>query len=368
MLISKSRGTADRHDAGVGKTLVTGASGFIGAHVARALAERGDELRLLVRRTSRVEHLADLDCELARGDVTDRRAVNRAMRGVTKVFHTAGITSMRAQDRERVFAANLDGARNVMQAALEVGVERLVHTSSAAAIGPASPHGTADETQPFTAGALGIAYVNAKHEAEVEALRLAARGLDVVCVNPTFVLGPDAPSGTSMALVRRFLLRQIPVYVDGALNIVDVRDVAEGHLLADTKGKTGERYILGGRNFTLKRLFSDLSRVSGVAPPAFEVPAGLAIKGVQVANLLGLPLPVSTDEARSGALWWTYSSAKAKKELGFRPRPHEETLEEAVAWQMAALGDRMGAGPAAYERPLAAVGRALRLGARVIGR
>lgn len=352
----------------VGKTLVTGASGFIGAHVARALAERGDELRLLVRRTSRVEHLADLDCEPAKGDVTDRRSVNRAMRGVTRVFHTAGVTSLRRQDRERVFAVNLDGARNVMQAALDAGVERVVHTSSVAAISPAPPGKTADESQPFTAGGLGIAYMNSKHEAEVEALRLAARGLDVVCVNPTFVLGPDAPSGTSMALVKRFLLRQIPVYTDGALNIVDVRDVATGHLLADRKGKTGERYILGGRNFTLQRLFSDLARVSGVAPPALKVPAGLAIRGVQVANMLGLPLPVSTDEARSGALWWTYSSARAKKELGFRPRPHEETLEEAVAWQMEALGDRVETARPAYELPLLALGRALRAGERLVGR
>jgi dihydroflavonol-4-reductase len=353
----------------VGKTLVTGASGFIGAHVARALADRGDELKLLVRRTSRIEHLADIDCELARGDITDRRAVNLAMRGVTRVFHTAGITSMRKRDRDKVFAINLDGARNVMESALDAGVERVVHTSSSAAIGPGSRDRPADETQPFTAGGLGIAYMNAKHEAEVEALRLAARGLDIVCVNPTFVLGPDAPSGTSMALVKRFLLRQIPVYTEGALNIVDVRDVADGHLLADRKGKTGERYILGGRNFTLKRLFSDLSRLSGVAPPAIRVPAGPAIAGVRIANMLGLPLPVSTDEARSGTLWWTYRNAKAKKELGFRPRPHEETLEEAVEWQMRALGDRMGSGgPSPLEAPLIVLGRAMRVGGRLVGR
>ncbi len=261
------------------RTLVTGGSGFIGSHVARALAARGDELRLLLRRGARTEHLADLSYERVTGDITDRRAVRRAVKGADRVFHVAGTTSLRVRDHDRVFAINLGGTRNVLEAALDSGVERVVHTSSVAAIGPAPEGKTADETQPFTAGELGIAYVNSKHEAEVEALRFAARGLDVVCVNPTFVLGPDAPSLSSMGLVRRFLMRQIPVYTDGALNIVDVRDIAAGHLLADEKGASGERYILGGRNFTLQRLFADLARISGASPPALRLPAPMAIGG-----------------------------------------------------------------------------------------
>ena len=353
----------------MGKTLVTGASGFIGSHVARALGERGDELKLLLRRHAHAEHLADFDFERVTGDIIDRRTVNRAMRGVTRVFNCAGTTSLRAGDERRIFAVNLEGARNVMRAALEADVERVVHTSSVAAIGPARQGKAADEAQPFTAGGLGIAYMNSKHEAEVEALRLAARGLDVVFVNPTFTLGPDAPSrGTSMGLVRRFLLGQIPVFTDGALNIVDVRDVAIGHLLAEKKGVTAERYILGGRNFTIQRLFADLSRISGVEPPALKVSRGVAIRGAEFANGLGLPIAVSVDEVKSATLWWTFRNTKAKKELGFRPRPHEETLEDAVRWQAAALGHRTPSGRPAYELPLLAAGRAIRVGQRLVGR
>ena len=172
-------------------------------------------------------------------------------------------------------------------------------------------------------------------------------------VNPTFVLGPDDPSGTSNRLIRRVLLRQIPFYVDGGLNIVDVRDVASGHLLADKKGKPGERYILGGRNFTLTRLFADIGRISGVPPPPLKVPLGpddhrLRARPPSRPRRCRSPRTSSL----SAAQWWTYRSTKAKKELGFKPRPHEETLEDAVDWQMDRLGDRVG--QCAADRPRAA--------------
>lgn len=254
------------------KTLVTGGGGYLGSHVVRALGERGDELRLLARRQSNLDHLSSVAFERSTGDVTDRRAVRRALKGVDRVFHLAGRTSLRPGDRGGVFRTNLRGSRILFEEALEAAVERLVHTSTVGAIGVAKPHGTADETTAFDIGHLGLAYVNSKHEAELEAFRLAAAGLPVVIVNPSFVLGPEDPSGTSMGLVRRFLLGQIPVYVDGALNIVDVRDVARGHLLADEKGHVGERYILAGRNFTLQRLFADLARISSRRPPAVKLP------------------------------------------------------------------------------------------------
>jgi len=207
--------------------------------------------------------------------------------------------------------------------------------------------------------------VNSKHEAELEAFRLAAHGLPVVIVNPTFVLGPDDPTGTSMGLVRRFLQRRIPAYVDGGLNIVDVRDVATGHLLADQKGAVGERYILGGRNFTLDRLFSDLARISGVSPPALKLPSSLALGGAELARRLRLPVAVSPEEIRSATLWWTYRNTKAKRELGFAPRPHEETLEEAVAWQRSQLEGR-GARPSPEQVAVRAVARAARAGERLV--
>jgi dihydroflavonol-4-reductase len=349
------------------KTLVTGASGFLGSHLARALAARGDELRLLARRTADLGHLDEVEFERATGDITDRRAVNRAMDGVDRVFHVAGRTSLRRRDRQGVFNANLRGAVTVFESALEAGVSRVVHTSTVGAIGVAAPRKTADETTPFEIGHLGLAYVNSKHEAELEAFRLATHGLPVVIVNPTFVLGPQAPTGTSMRLVRRFLLGQIPAYVDGGLNIVDVRDVATGHLLADEKGEVGERYILGGRNFTLDRLFADLSRISGVAPPPVKLPARAAVAGANAAAATHLPIGVDAEEVLSASLWWTYRNTKAKRELGFAPRPHEETLEEAVAWQREQLGDRRPrSGPG--DVAMRALGRMVKAAEGVMGR
>jgi dihydroflavonol-4-reductase len=348
----------------VPKTLLTGGSGFIGSHLARALARRGDELRLLARRTAQLDHLEDLDFERVTGDVTDRRAVRRAMDGAERVFHVAGTTSMRPGSAERVFAVNVDGTRLIMEEALRAGVERVVHTSSAGALGPATPGGTADENQTFTAGGLGIPYINSKHEAELEAFRLAAHGLDVVIVNPTFVFGPDDPTGTSNGLIRRVLLRQIPFYVDGALNVVDVRDVAAGHLQAERRGKTGERYLLGGRNFTLARLFADIARISGVPAPPVKVPLGPTRIAAAAGRRAGLPVPVSDDELLASAQWWTYRSAKAKRELHFKPRPHEETLEDAVRWQIERLGDRVGRAPRS-DPALRVFGRLLQIPERV---
>jgi dihydroflavonol-4-reductase len=351
----------------VTKTLVTGGTGFLGSHVVRMLAQRGDQLRLLVRRGSSVDHLSELEIERAGGDVTDRRAVRKALDGVDRVFHLAGTTSMRSGSQGAVFELNVKGTRVVMEEALAAGVARVVHTSSVAAIGPAKARGTADENQLFTAGHLGIAYANSKHEAEVEALRVAAHGLPVVIVNPSFVLGPDDPKGTSMELVRRFLLGRIPAYVDGGLNIVDVRDVARGHLLADERGEVGERYILAGRNFTLDRLFADFARLSGREQLPVKLPGRPTAFAVQMMARAGVPLPVSPDEVRSATLWWTYRNTKARRQLGFEPRPHEETLDDAVRWQMEQLGDRVKTRRGPQEAALAAAGRLLRLGGRVFG-
>jgi dihydroflavonol-4-reductase len=321
-------------------TLVTGGTGFIGSHLTRQLAERGDRMRLLIRSGRDASHLDGIEFERVQGDVCDREAVRAAMDGVERVFHVAGKTSMRPADRDRVFEVNVEGTRNVMEEALRAGVVRVVHTSSAGAVGPAEPHGAADESQPFRAGGLGIAYINAKHEAEAVAMRVAAQGLPVVVVNPTFVLGPDDPTGTSNRLVRRLLLRRIPAYVDGGLNIVDVRDVARGHLLADERGNEGERYLLAARNFTLQRLFADLSRIGGVPPPPLRMPGSALLASMEALDRAGLPVPASPDEVRSGMQWWTYRNDKAVTELGFEPRPHEQTLEEAVAWQLEQLGPR----------------------------
>src|SRR3954454_1107607 len=248
-------------------TLVTGATGFVGSHVARALVARGDDVRVTVRATSRLELLKGLDVPTVVGDVTHPPGGRRrALRGVERVFHVAGTTNLRMA-ADDLFRINVQGTRTVLEECVRAEVERVVHTSSVAAVGPAPPGGTADERQVWRGSELGIPYVDSKHEAEVEALRIAARGLPVVVVCPAYVLGAGDTHRSSTEVVRRFMLRRIPAYVDGAINVVDVADVAAGHLLADERGVPGERYILGNRNYTWDRLFADLARLSGVEGP-----------------------------------------------------------------------------------------------------
>jgi dihydroflavonol-4-reductase len=323
----------------LGKTLLTGATGFIGSHLARALVERGDELRVTVRERSPLDVLEGLACEQRRCDVRDRRAVRRVLKGVDRVFHAAGMTSIRSADAETLFDVNVRGTKTLLQECLRAGVERVVLTSSAAALGPAPPGGTADESQLFTAGHLGIPYVNAVHEAEVEAMRLAARGLPLVSVNPAIVFGAGDVHVTSTRIVRSFLLGRVPLYSGGAFCLVDVRDVARGHLLADEAGGVAERYILGGRNFTFDRFFADLGRISGVPPPV-RVPAPLAVMGARLFDVAGRR-PLHPAEVSAANHWWTYRSTKARRDLGWRARPHEETLEATVAWHFEREHDRI---------------------------
>ncbi len=312
-------------------TLVTGATGLVGSHVTRQLVERGDRVRVTVRTGSILDQIEGLDLETARCDILDRQAVRRAMRDVTRVFHVAGLTSLRA-GADALYRVNVDGTKIVLEEALRAGAERVVQTSSVAAIGPAKRGATADERQVFRAGHHGLPYVNSKQAAENEALRVAAHGLPVVIVNPAYVMGRGDVYRSSTVLVRRFLRREIPAYVDGALNIVDAQDVARGHLLADERGVPGERYILGNRNFTLDRLFADLSRLSGVEPPAVKLPLAVALQLAAAAERLpGRPL-ITVAEVRAGSLWWAFRSTKAKRDLGWAPSHHEDTLVDTISW------------------------------------
>jgi dihydroflavonol-4-reductase len=320
-------------------TLVTGATGFVGSHVARALVARGDDVRVTVRATSNLDALAGLDVRTTIADLTDRRAVRRALKDVSRVFHVAGSTNLRASE-EALFEANVVATRVVLEECLRADVERVVHTSSTAAIGPAPQGGTADE-RTLWRGGLGIPYADAKHEAEVEALRIAARGLPVVLVCPAYVLGRGDLGRSSTELVRRFMLRRIPAYVDGAINVVDVEDVAAGMLLADAAGVAGERYILGNRNYTWDRLFADLARLSGIEPPAVRLSKTAALALAETLVRAPGPTPITPVEVRSAAQWWTYRSAKARRELGWTTRPHEETVEATVAWYREREGGRL---------------------------
>jgi dihydroflavonol-4-reductase len=348
-------------------TLLTGGAGLVGSHIARLLVKRGDELRVTVRARTRLENLAGIEYEPVRCDILQRAEVRRAMRGVERVFHTAGLTNLRAT-HDRLFRVNVLGTRIVLEEALRAGVERVVFTSSVAAVGPAQRGSTADETQVFRAGGYGLAYVNSKHEAETEALRLAAHGLPVVIVNPAYVLGRGDVNRSSTELVRRFLRREITAYVDGAVNVVDAEDVAEGHLLADEKGAIGERYILGNRNFTLDRLFADLGRLSGVEPPAVKLPLQAAYLLANAAERMpGRPV-VTVAEVRAASLWWAFRSGKARKQLGWVPSHHEDTLEKTIAWYREREGERLAAPGSRQPLALRAMGFVVRQGDALVTR
>jgi dihydroflavonol-4-reductase len=322
-------------------SLVAGATGFIGSHVARALVARGDHVRVTVRQQSNMVALEGLDVEFAEADVTDAAAVAKAMRGVDRVFHVAGVTNLKLGE-DALFRANVEGTRVVAEAALRAGVQRFVHTSSVAAVGPAPRGSTADEDQRFPTDAARVPYVASKREAEMTALRFAARGLPVVVVNPAHVFGRGDFLLSSTDVVRRFLLRRIPAYVDGCINVVHVADVAAGHLLADERGEIGERYILGDRNYSWERLFADLGRFSGVEPPAVRLPAPVALALAETGKALpGFKAPVDVNEIRGASAWWAFRSTKARTRLGWTTRPHEETVEETVEWWRERLGDRL---------------------------
>jgi len=342
----------------VARVLVTGATGFVGAHVTRALVERGDDVRVAVRASSRTTALEGLDVERVTADVTDRAAVRRAVRGVERVFHVAGTTNLRLPP-EPLMRVNAEGTRTVLEACLAAGVERAVHVSSVAAIGPARRGGALDERHVRT-GPLGIPYADAKHAAEVEALRVAARGLDVVLACPGHVLGAGDDRRSSTEVVRRFLLRRIPAYVDGAICIVDVRDVAAGLLRCDERGEAGQRYILGTRNYTWQRLFGELQRFSGIEAPALRLPVAAALALAEASARAPGPTPVMPAEIRAAAHWWTYRSAKARRELGWTTRPHEDTVEETVRYHEERLGDRLRRSGTRQPLPWRVAGRVVR--------
>ena len=313
---------------GLAKVLVTGATGFIGSHVACLLGERGDELRLGIEKQSPELAIADLEGERVRLELRDRRSVRRALAGVERVFHCGGVTSVRPADADRLFDVNVGGTKLLMQECLRAGVERVVYTSSAAAVGPALDGKTADETQLFTAARLGIPYVNSVHEAEVEALRVAAQGLPLVCVNPAVCFGAGDYLLSSTRIVRSFLLGRIPVYTDGAINVVDVRD---GGTSARRRARGGRRALPARRAQLHLRAALRGPRPAIRGPPAGQGAQGHGRHGGRHARSRRR-WPLTPAEVRAASQSWTYRSTKARR--GWRARPHEETLDATVAWHL----------------------------------
>ncbi|HEY1711444.1 MAG TPA: NAD-dependent epimerase/dehydratase family protein, partial [Solirubrobacteraceae bacterium] len=310
-------------------------------------------------RESPLAALEGLDVRRVRADILDRRAVRRAMKGVERVFHVAGTTNLRTA-RAAAFPVTVEGTRIVLEEALRAEARRVVYTSSAGTIGPARGGRNADETTAWGTGRYAIPYLDAMHEAETVAMRMVDRGLTVVIVNPAHVLGAGDPGRSSTALVRRFLRREIPAYVDGTLNVVAVQDVARGHLLADERGRVGERYILGNRNFTMTRLFADLGRLSGVQPPALKLPVSAAMMLAGAAQRLGQTSLPTPSEVRAASLNWSFSNRKAKRDLGWTTAPHEDCLEETIEWYRRREGDELPPPGATQPLPLRVVGEIAR--------
>jgi dihydroflavonol-4-reductase len=269
-----------------------------------------------------------------KADVLDRAAMRRAVRGCELVFHTAGYVSSRPP--ERVWRINTLAPRVVVEAAAAEGVRRVVLTSSVAAIGTAPGDEVADETHVYRPGGPGMVYADSKHEGELEALAAGARhGIEVVVVNPSYVLGVPVdrsePGETSTRTVANYLLGRLPGIVDGATNIVDVVDVATGHLLAAERGRAGERYILGGYNLSWIDVVDRIAEQSGVHHSIVVLPRDVAVLA-RVQAELNLPGPIAPEALMLMAQNWRYSSRKAKRELGYRTRPLERTLGETIEW------------------------------------
>jgi len=314
---------------------LTGGSGFVGANLARALIADGWHVRALVRPDTHAANLEGLPVEVVRGDVGDAALVD-AMRGCDALFHVAAHYSLWRRDRDLIYRSNVLGTRALLGAARTAGVPRTVYTSSVAAIGV--KHGEiADETHQTPPEQLIGAYKISKYLAEREAVEAARRGQDVVIVNPTTPLGPwDRKPTPTGDIIVRFLRGKMPALVDTGLNFVDVASVASGHLLAYERGKSGERYILGDENLSLRALLARIGRLGGRRPPQVALPRwlplGIAWLDETVTPRLGLQPSIPLEGVRMAGEAMYYDASKARRELGFRPDPLDDAIAAAIAW------------------------------------
>ena len=321
--------------------LVTGASGFVGSSVARALIDRGATVRLLVRATSDRTNLIGLEAELVEGDIRDEASVERAAQGARFLFHVAADYRIWAPDPEEIVRNNRAGTLAVMNAARAAGVERIVYTSSVATLKPVNG-GVADETRAATPEQAVGAYKRSKVVAERLVEAMVREGLPAVIVNPSTPIGPRdvKPTPTGRIIVEA-ANGKMPAYVESGLNLVHVDDVAAGHLLALAKGRIGERYILGGQDVSLGGMLGEIARIVGRKPPSVVIPRAplfpLAYANEAWCRLTGKTDPFLTvDSLKMAAHNMYFSSAKAEAELGYRARPYAEALRDAVDWFRAA--------------------------------
>jgi len=320
-----------------GLSLVTGATGFVGSAVARALLKAGHPVRVLARPNSDRRNLRGLTVDIAEGSLEDADSLAAAVKGCRYLFHVAADYRLWVPDPEPMFRANVEGTRELMLAALAAGVERIVYTSSVAVLGIV-PGGVADEDTASRAEDMIGPYKRSKFEAEAVVLELIAeRGLPAVIVNPSTPIGPGdikpTPTGRLIVVAAR---GRMPGYVDTGLNIAHVEDVAVGHLLAAKSGQIGRRYVLGGENLGLAEILEEVARVSGRRAPALKIPhhilVPIAAGAEAVARLTGREPFATVDGVKMAKKKMFFTSARAIAELGYAPRPARHAIDEAVAW------------------------------------
>ncbi len=317
-------------------TLVTGAAGFLGSHVARQLVARGDEVRVLLRASSTNRAIADLSLEYVTGDLRDPASLERAMKGVKRVFHVAADYRLWAKRSREIYDSNVGGTKNLLEAAKRAGVEQLIYTSTVATIAVDRPQLPNEFTDAKLEEMVGH-YKRSKWMAEREVLNAAKNGLPVIVAMPTTPVGPwdwkPTPTGK---IILDFLNGKMPGYVETGLNFVGVEECAAGHLLIAEKGKVGERYLLGGENLTLKAMLDILARITGLRAPSLKIPHGLAL-GVAYANtvfsrLLGREPGIPIEGVKIARHMMFVDSSRAQRELGFKSGPVAAALERAVRW------------------------------------
>ena len=317
-------------------TLVTGAAGFLGSHVARQLVARGDNVRVLMRPSSTNRAIADLSLEYVTGDLRDPASLDRAMKDVKRVFHVAADYRLWARRKQDIYDSNVGGTKNLLDAAKRAGVEQLIYTSTVATIAVDRPQHPNEFTDAKLEEMVGH-YKRSKWLAEKEALSAAKNGLPVIVAMPTTPVGPwdwkPTPTGK---IILDFLNGKMPGYVETGLNFVGVEDCAAGHLLIAEKGKVGERYLLGGQNLTLKQMLDALSKITGLPAPKLKIPHGLAL-GVAYAStvssrLLGREPGIPVEGVKIARHMMFVDCSRAQRELGFKAGPVAAALERAVRW------------------------------------
>jgi dihydroflavonol-4-reductase len=320
------------------KAFVTGATGFVGSHVARALAEQGADLRLLVRSSSRTDNIADLGAEVAVGDLCQPESLRKAMQGCDIVFHVAADYRIWVRDPDQMYRANAEGTRAIIEAAQACGVRRVIYCSSVATMGFTQSGQIVDEETPVLLADMVGHYKRSKFMAEQIALEAGRKGANVVVVNPTTPVGERdiKPTPTGRIIVD-FLNRKFPAYVDTGLNLADVKEVARGHLLAMEKARPGERYILGGENLTLKQILDKLAAITGLPSPTMKVPHAVAMGFAAFDQFFtgivrGKEPRATIDAVKMGRKKMFASSAKAERELGYRIVSVEDALRRGVEW------------------------------------